>query len=245
MTGHESDRRLIRAVRERARRRYPGLPGSERERLTRAAARAVSDRGTEHEDDRVVAAQVALARIGSGRFGELGTERTLELTPRLAPAEPAELALAEHLHAQLEPEELIVVALLATCGVRRRRAAAALNLTVSELRELERRAREEAERHVLGHHDELICEPAELVDAGSPERVSAAVRGHLRRCRSCRREFRDRVWLVLGHAGRLELPLPPLVTSGSPWRRLRGARRNRRSAPAPNRVAGQPRPPSG
>lgn len=229
MTAPESDRRLIRAVRDRARRRYPGLPGNERERLTRAAARAVSDRGPEHEDDRVVAAQVAMARIGGDRFGELDTERHLELTPRLSPAEPAELALAEHLHAQLEPEELIVVALLATCGVRRRRAAGALNLTMSELRELERRAREEAERHVIGHHDELICEPAELVGAGSPERVSAAVRAHLRRCRSCRREFRDRVWLVLAHAGRLELPLPPLVTSGSRWRRLSGGRGGGRS----------------
>lgn len=227
MTESDWDRRLIGAVRERARRRYPGLPGNERERLTRAATHGVSHRRPEHEDDRVVAAQVALARLGADRFGQLGTERELEVTPRVAPAEPAELALAEHLHAQLEPEELIVVALLATCGLPRRQAAAALNLTASELRQLERRARNEAERHVLGHHHELICEPAELVDAGSPAAVSEAVREHLRRCRSCRREFRERVGLVLGHAGRLELPLPRLTTSGSRWRRLRGVRRSR------------------
>ena len=94
-------------------------------------------------------------------------------------------------------------------GWNRRRAGQFLNLAAGELRRLELSAREQAESLTLAYHHEFICEPAEFSDASSPRAVSGAVRRHLAGCRSCRREFDERVAIVLGEAGALELPLPP------------------------------------
>lgn len=124
---------------------------------------------------------------------------------------PAEQALAEHLHERLAPETRLVVALRATCGVPEGVAAEALHLTVSELRRVEELARQDAEALTLPYHDEFICEPADLAGLASSAAVSGAVRRHLSRCRSCRREFAQRVSHVLGQAGALSFPLPQLT----------------------------------
>jgi hypothetical protein len=105
---------------------------------------------------------------------------------------------------------LLAVALRATCAVPEGQAADALQLTVSELRRVEELARHDAEALTLPYHDEFICEPADLAGLASSAAATDAVRRHLSRCRSCRREFAQRVWHVLGQAGALTLPLPAL-----------------------------------
>jgi hypothetical protein len=201
---------MITAFSARARRRYPFLSREERGALAGAAAASVADRRLPEREDLMIAGHVTMATLAGERLADRGGP-ILASRPAIESGAPDELALAEHLQTRLEPEERLAITLLATCGLRSRTAAAALNLTRSELRRLERHARDEAERHVLAHHDELICEPAELVWTNSPAAVGDAVRGHLARCRSCRREFGHRVWLVLGQAGRLELPLVALA----------------------------------
>jgi hypothetical protein len=192
----------------RARAHY--VPTEELGQLAHSVAERVSARRVAREDDRRIAAHIALAELAAERLTPRAGHEPLIAHHAVDPGEPAERALAEHLHARLEPEMLLAVALRATCGVPERMAAEALHLTLGELRRVEELARRDAEALTLPYHDEFICEPADLAGLASSAAVTDAVRRHLARCRSCRREFAQRVWHVLGEAGALSLPLPQL-----------------------------------
>jgi hypothetical protein len=212
--------------------RYAAAPETMTE-LARAAAQRVAGRGWERDEDQAIAARIGLAvaaaqtlapRAGHARTG---AQRVVDR------GEPGDRALSEHLHARLAPEVRVAVALRATCGTPRRFAADALLLSARELRRVEDIARADAEDLVLPYHDEFICEPADLAGLASSASVTAAVSGHLARCRSCRHEFAERVGHVLALSGVLSLPLPPFATSTSGVRpgmrrALAGHRRRRR-----------------
>ena len=124
----------------------------------------------------------------------------LPITPE---ASLSDGALAEHLHAQLTPDELRVVELVAGQGVSVRQAAATLALTEADVADLQSAAESKAIELTLAFHDDMICEPAALAEAGSDEERLSAVAEHVKRCRSCRVEFGDRVATVVRRAGEL------------------------------------------
>lgn len=208
----------VEALLRRARGRYE-VEGGALADLAYAAAQRVDARRWEREADRDIAAHVALAICAARELGPPRGRVPLVAHPALDDGEPADRALAEHVHERLAPEVRVAVALRATCAVPSRLAADALQLTGPELRRMEEIARHEAEALTLPYHDEFICEPADLAGLASSAAVTAAVRQHLSRCRTCRREFGDRVWQVLGHVGSRVLPLPELATSSSARRR--------------------------
>ena len=214
---------LLKPLLQRAHGRYD----ADTEALTAlacTAARRVATRQWERDEDRDIAAHVALAVAGAQELRPQSGQIPLVVERPVRDVEPADLALGEHLHARLAPEVILAVALRATCGVAPQPAADALQLTRRELRRLEEIARHEAEALTLPYHEEFICEPADLAGLPSSAAVTVAVRQHLSRCRSCRREFGDRVWRVLGHAGAHAHPLPAFVTSASGARpRVRAA----------------------
>ncbi len=188
--------------------------------LAQSALAQVEGYGDLRESDRAAIAHVALALLAAERLPRSSRRAPLIAERVVGGAEPTEHALAEHLHARLAPEVALVLAVRAACGVSERVAAESLHLTVGELRTIEALAQEDAESLVLHYHDEFICEPADLAGLASSAAVTEAVRQHLGRCRSCRREFTERVWHVLGLAGALSLPLPPRSTPAAN-RRLR------------------------
>lgn len=215
------------ALIQRARLRYPLLPGEELAGLAQTASRTAARRRFHSTPDRVITAHVILATLASEHLARLGGAQMLRAAPAVPAGEPAELALAEHVHVRLEREELLAVALVRTPAVRPRHAADSLNLTLAELRRLEHLARSEAEALTLRYHHELICEPAVLSGADLPAAATAAVRQHFSECRACRRDFERRVEFVLSRASALAVPLPPLAAPARArrwWRpRLKGA----------------------
>jgi hypothetical protein len=137
----------------------------------------------------------------------------------VAPIEPeaslSDIALAEHLHAQLTPEEERVVELMAR-GLSARQVAATVELSVERVAEVETDAEEKAIQLTLAFHDDMICEPAALAQADGPAERIDAVAEHVRRCRPCRVEFGERIATVLRHAGELVEPerVPVLALDG-------------------------------
>jgi hypothetical protein len=224
----------IQPLLRRARGRY-ACNGETLTKLAYIAAQRVAARDWERDEDRNIAAHVALAAAGARELGPPPGRIPLVAERAVGECDPADRALAEHLHARLAPEVRLAVALRATCAVPPRLAADALQVTVAELRRLEEIARHDAEALTLPYHDDFICEPADLAGLPSSAAVTAAVRQHLSRCRSCRREFADRVWHVLGHAGENCLPLPEFVPSPS------GARQRVRRALSRPPAANTPR----
>jgi hypothetical protein len=155
---------------------------------------------------------VTVARLAGSHIAGLDREALLraDVVVSIEDRDHVEHAMAEHLHAMLEPEELLVVALRAGRGLDRQLVAACLNLALDELDEVERGARVKCSRMVIAYHDEHICEPAALSAADTPAAVAAAVRAHLAGCRSCRKEFEERVWRVLAETGAIVKRTPPL-----------------------------------
>jgi len=90
-------------------------------------------------------------------------------------------------------------------------AAQALGLSVEELLEHEGSARAKATELTLAFHEEMICEPAALAEADSPEARLEAVTAHVAGCRACRAEFGARVKQVLRSAGELGESVPRLT----------------------------------
>jgi hypothetical protein len=146
----------VEALSTRARKRYRTLAADECDRLARFRGRGDrrSPPGPGGPDRRRSRRGGALCGQASG-----ASARFAAPAARGEAADPVDTALAEHLQARLETEERLAVTLRATCGLRQRSAAATLNLTVSELRRLEHRAREEAEQLALSYHHDLVCEP--------------------------------------------------------------------------------------
>jgi len=212
------------ALGERARSRYPQLDPELLDRLAATASESVAERQLPDDRARQIAAHVTLAQLVGSHLADAESESLLQ-SASARTGDHTERALGEHLHAWLEPEELLVAALRADRLVERRAAAAALNLTVDELSELELSARAKASDMTVAYHAELICEPAALSAADSPSAASAAVRAHLATCRSCRREFDERVWSVVAEAGALVRQMPPLVAAGRRSRPVRVGRR--------------------
>ena len=205
--------------------------------LAHSVAKHVGARPFAREDDRTIAAHIALSARAAEHLSPRPGREALIAHRGVDAGEPAEQALAEHLHARLAPETLLAVALRATCGVPEGVAAEALHLTVGELRRVEEIARQDAEALTLPYHDEFICEPADLAGLASSAAVTDAVRRHLSRCRSCRREFAERVSHVLGQAGALSFPLPQLTVPVPAGReRLRRALARPRAS-SPRRLA--------
>ena len=216
----------------RARGRY-AAGGEQLEAVARAAVARVAERGFADAEQRVIAAHVAMAALAAEQLPVAPGRQPLSADRAHGSTGPAEQALAEHVHARLGPEVLLAVALRATCEVPAPEAADALHLTTAELDALEAIARHDAESLTLRFHDELICEPADLAALASSTAVTEAVRRHLHRCRSCRREFHQRVAHVLGQAGELTLPLPALSTApAGRTRRVRRALGRPRGRPA-------------
>jgi hypothetical protein len=226
---------------DRARNRYGQLDDGLLEQLVATAASSVQERGFADERSREIAAHVTVARLAGSHIARIDRTRLLG-GPVAIVADPPELALSQHVHGRLTPEELLATALLVTRRLPPRLCARALNLTVGELHELERSGREKARELTLAYHEDLICEPAALAHADRPALRAAAVREHLASCRSCRSELEDRVRVVLAHAGALVDPLPPLDAYGPagdatrrlvPRPRLRREARAQAHAPAP------------
>ena len=222
MNAHVDAGATVARLLARARGRY-AAGGEQLEAVARSAVARLAEHGWAEAEQRVIAAHVSMAALAAERLPVAPGRRPLIAHRAQDSAEPAEQALAEHVHARLQPEVLLVVALRATCEVPAHAAAEALHLTTAELAVLEAIARHDAESLTLRYHDELICEPADLAALASSTAVTEAVRRHLHRCRSCRREFHQRVWHVLGQAGGLTLPLPELSTA--PAGRARRMRR--------------------
>lgn len=231
MRAHPESTAMVAQLLARARGRY-AASGEQLEGVARAAAARVAERGFADTEHRVIAAHVAMAALAAEQLPVAAGRQPLSADRAHGATGPAEQALAEHVHARLGAEVLLVVALRAACEVPASIAADALHLTTAELAALEAIAHHDAESLTLRFHDELICEPADLAALASSTAVTEAVRRHLRRCRSCRREFHQRVGHVLGQAGGLALPLPALSTApAGRTRRVGRALRRPRAAP--------------
>ena len=226
---------------ERARTRYPQLDEQLLERLVRTAVRSIDERNLDDPHAALLAGHVTVARLAGSHIARI--ERSSLLTANVVvireQRDHIDHAIAEHLHARLEHEELMVIALRAGRGIGRKVAASALNLELGELDELERSAQVKAGRMVIAYHDEHICEPAALSAADNPAAVEAAVRSHLAGCGSCRREFGLRVWSVLAETGAIVRPLPPLHRPAERRRLVSGGRRAVRAL-RPRRAQLQP-----
>jgi hypothetical protein len=214
----------------RATERFAALAPALIERLVRTAVRSVAARELPDDDSRMIAAHVTVARLAGSHMARIDRSALLHAPSAAAESGPAERALAEHLHARLEPEELLVASLCAARSVPVKQAATALNLDRDELQDLLESALGKAAELTLAYHDEQICEPAALSSAANPAAAAAAVSEHLRGCRSCHAEFEQRVWLVVSQAGAI-VPLPPLC-AGNPGRRGAMRLRARRTRPA-------------
>jgi hypothetical protein len=151
-----------------------------------------------------------LGAIGS-TGPRLDRRRVLEAWAKIDRAEPADVALAEHLEADLTTEESQAIALRAARMVPRALAARALGRSEAELAELEAAAAGKAAALTLSYHEDMICEPAALAQADSPQQRTEAVQGHISACRWCRAEFGARVAVVLRHAGALAEPTAPIA----------------------------------
>jgi hypothetical protein len=224
----------------RAREQFSKLDAELLARLVDEAVASVAGRNLGSERDRLIAAHVTVARLVGAQLAHDDAGSLLQVDAVAREAEPAEQALAEHLHARLEPEQLLVAALHGAHGLSPRQAAQALALHEDELQTLLQSALQIASELTLAYHDELICEPAVLSAAHHPAAVTAAVREHLAGCRSCRAEYEQRVWTVLSLAGAIVKPLPPLRAPEPEHRvltlpRVRGAVQAR--VPARSRVA--------
>ena len=149
-----------------------------------------------------------LSAAGASR-PRLERRRVLEAWSQIERVEPSDVALAEHLESGLGEQELRVIELRVTRMVPRKLAAQALGISEDELAQLEDSACVKATELSLAFHEEMICEPAALAEADTPEARRSAVREHVASCRSCRAEFAARVALVLRHAGSLAPPGTP------------------------------------
>jgi hypothetical protein len=196
---------------ERASARYPEIEAELLAQLTETAAASVEPRGLPDLSSRQTAAHVTISRLASSHIAKLDRGRLITAAPMIDSVEPADIALAEHLDPLLTREELLAAALRFARALPARAAASALNLTVSELKELEESAWNKAAELTLAYHEDMICEPAALSGADRPDLRVSAVREHISTCRSCRSEFNERVGLVLAHTGAMLDPLPPLV----------------------------------
>jgi hypothetical protein len=195
----------------RARARYPELDPELVEQLCEEAVAAVADRVLPDLRRRLLAGHVKLAQLASGHVALYDRQLLLTAPPRSEAVLPADHALAEHLHAVLDEDELLVAAVRGARKVPSRIAARALNLGPAELRELERSGLAKAAEMTLAYHENMICEPAALSQADTPAQRSPAVQAHLEFCRSCNSEFWDRAALVLAHAGSMLTPMPELA----------------------------------
>lgn len=211
----------------RGRYRYQQLDLDLVARLAEEAAAAANERDLPDQRRRATAGHVKLAQLASAHLAQVDQRLLLTAAPRLDAIVPADLALAEHLHAALEEETLLAAALRAARKVPSRVAARALNLAPDELRDLERAGMAKAAEMTVAYHESMICEPAAMSQADKPAMRTRAVQQHLEVCRSCNAEFWERVELVLAHAGSMLAPLPPLALDPrhSTHRALGGVRR--------------------
>jgi hypothetical protein len=195
----------------RGRFRYPELDAELVARLAEEAAAAASERDLPDQRRRMLAGHVKLAQLASSELALLDQRVLLTVPPRAGAIVPADLALAEHLHAALDEEELLAAALRAARKIPKRVAARALNLSPAELRDLESAGMEKSARMTLDYHESMICEPAALSEVDKPALRTRAVQQHLEFCRTCNSEFWERAALVLAHAGAMLAPLPELA----------------------------------
>lgn len=225
----------------RARARYPEIEPELLAALVDTAAASVQPRGLPDLRRRQTAAHVTVARLASAHIAKLDRSRLISAPALIERAEPADLALAEHLDPLLTREELLVAALRFARSLPAGAAAGSLNLELAELRELEESAWEKATDLVLVYHEDAICEPAALSSADHPAGRADAVRAHTVSCRACRSEFNERVGLVLAHTGAMLDPLPPLVRDAPAAGGPRDRRRRRRWTRQRSLLADQPR----
>jgi hypothetical protein len=113
-----------------------------------------------------------------------------------------DIALGEHLAAGLSQRERYVVIFRTLHGEGRIRTGLQLGIDRETVVDVEHSACLKAATLTVRYHDNLICEPAELVVSVGHTQREEAVAGHLSSCSRCAPEFAARVANVLYHSAR-------------------------------------------
>jgi hypothetical protein len=111
-----------------------------------------------------------------------------------------DIALGEHLAAGLDQRERYVVIFRTLHGEGRIRTGLQLGIDRETVVDVEHSACLKAATLTVRYHDNLICEPAELVVSVGQTQREEAVAGHLSSCSRCAPEFAARVANVLHHS---------------------------------------------